>query len=254
MFTVREPFDLLTKESAELERLVRSTRVFARLSRRARALLLLASGSSLRHIQAQPGLSPRRTLHWKQCGRNRVLEGLLDARRSGRPQKTTAVKQAVIVAATQAAPPGLLTHSSTGRLVRRWGVSHVTVMRLWHKVGLQPHPCGTIWPVPIPILKLRPKTSTACISNSQKTPRFSASTRRPPSRPWIVSSRPCPFEPDARNGTRSNTCGAEPFRYFWPWRCTVGRCAGRCARPYTSEAFDDFPDEALARIDVRPTA
>ena len=139
MFTAKEPFCLLPKESAELQQVVRSTQLSAGLARRARALLLLAGGSSLRQIQAQTGMSPRRTLHWKQCWRKNGLDGLLDAPRAGRPRKITAAKEAAIVAATQASPPGPLTHWSTRRLARRWGVSHVTVMRLWHKVGLQPH-------------------------------------------------------------------------------------------------------------------
>jgi Homeodomain-like domain len=69
------------------------------------------------------------------------LDGLLDAPRARRPRKITAAKEAAIVTATQASPPVPLTHWSTRRLARRWGVSHVTVMRLWHKVGsgLQPH-------------------------------------------------------------------------------------------------------------------
>jgi transposase len=87
-------------------------------------LLLLAGGRSLR---------------WKQCWRKYGLDGLLDAPGPGRPRKITTAKEAAIVAATQASPPGPLTHWSTRRLARRWGVSHVTVMRLWHKVGLQPH-------------------------------------------------------------------------------------------------------------------
>jgi hypothetical protein len=51
----------------------------------------------------------------------------------------TAASEAAILAATQASPPGQITRWSTRRLARRWGVSQVTVMRSWHKVGVQPH-------------------------------------------------------------------------------------------------------------------
>jgi hypothetical protein len=100
MFTAKEPFPLFPEERARLEQLLRSTRIAAGLARRARALLLLADGTSLREIQAQTGLSPRRTLHWKRCWRDQGLDGLLDAPRTGRPRKVTAAKEAAMVAAT----------------------------------------------------------------------------------------------------------------------------------------------------------
>ncbi len=40
---------------------------------------------------------------------------------------------------TEQRPPGPLTHWSTRRLARRLGESPATVMRVWHKAGLQPH-------------------------------------------------------------------------------------------------------------------
>lgn len=139
MFTAKEPFRLFPEERAGLLRMLRSTRISAGLARRAGTLLLLADGVSLRQIQTRTGMSPRRTLHWKKRWREKGLDGLLDAPRAGRPRKITGAKEAAIVAATQASPPGPLTHWSTRRLARRWGVSHVTVLRVWHKVGLQPH-------------------------------------------------------------------------------------------------------------------
>src|SRR5712692_1992760 len=131
MFTAKEPFCLEPLERTRLEQLVRSTR--------ARALLLLAEGLSLRRIRAQTGMSPRRIRAWKQNWQQKGLDGLLDAPRPGRPKKLTAAREAAILAATQQPPPGAVTHWSTRRLARRLGVSHATVMRLWHKAGWQPH-------------------------------------------------------------------------------------------------------------------
>lgn len=139
MFTSKESFRLQPQERAHLQQMLRSTRISAGLARRARVLLLLAEGLSLRRIQAQTGMSPRRTRHWKRSWRQKGLDGLLDAPRPGRPKKLTAAKEAALLAATKAHPRGPLTHWSTRRLARRVGVSQVTVMRVWHKVGLQPH-------------------------------------------------------------------------------------------------------------------
>ncbi len=51
MFTTKGPFGLPQPERARLEQLARSTRGPAGLARRARGLLLLAEGLSLRRIQ-----------------------------------------------------------------------------------------------------------------------------------------------------------------------------------------------------------
>jgi transposase len=122
MFTAKEPFCLPAQERASLEQVVRGRRVSAGLARRARVLLLLSDGNSLRRIQVQTGMSPRRILAWRNNWRRRGLDGLLDAPRRGRPRKLTAAKEATLLATTEQRPPGPLTHWSTRRLARRMGV------------------------------------------------------------------------------------------------------------------------------------
>ncbi|MGH9683513.1 MAG: helix-turn-helix domain-containing protein [Candidatus Acidiferrales bacterium] len=79
MFTTHEPFRLPSPERARLEQLARCTQGPAGLARRARVLLLLAEGLSLRRIQAQTGMSPRRIRAWRQNWQKQGLDGLLDA-------------------------------------------------------------------------------------------------------------------------------------------------------------------------------
>jgi Helix-turn-helix domain len=55
------------------------------------------------------------------------------------PRSWGAEKEATILAATEQLPVPAVPHWSTRRLARRVGVSHSTVMRVWHKAGLQPH-------------------------------------------------------------------------------------------------------------------
>jgi transposase len=247
MFTAKEPFRLLPKESAELEQLVRSRRVSAGLARRARGLLLLADGNSLRQIQAQTGMSPRRTLHWKECWRKIGLNGLLDAPRAGRPRKINAAKEAAIVAATQASPPDPLTHWSTRRLARRWGVSHVTVMRVWHKVGLQPHRLKRYMASPDPQfeakakdilgLYLEPPEKAVVFCIDEKTAIQALDRTQPalPLRPGRPERHTVEY---VRHGTVSLFAALEVHS---------GKVRGRCAPRHTSEAFVDFLDAALAR-------
>src|SRR5258708_27237194 len=99
MFTAHEPFQLPPQERDRLQQIVRTTSLSAGLVRRARVLLLLADGVSLRQIQAQTGMSPRRIQHWKRSWRQKGLDGLLDAPRSGRPKKLTVAQEVAILAA-----------------------------------------------------------------------------------------------------------------------------------------------------------
>src|SRR5246127_3181849 len=106
MFTSDELFHLAPQERDRLQQIVRTTSLSAGLVRRARVLLLLADGVSLRQIQAQTGMSPRRIQHWKRSWQKKGLDGLLDAPRVGRPKKLTVAKEAAILADTEGHPPG----------------------------------------------------------------------------------------------------------------------------------------------------
>ncbi len=247
MFIAREPFRLLPEEHTQLQQLLRSTRVSAGLARRARVVLLLAEGRSVRQIQAQTGMSPRRTLHWKQRWRKSGLDGLLDESRAGRPRKITEDKEAAIVAATQGSPPGPITHWSTRRLARRWGVSHVTVMRVWHKVGLQPHRLKRYMASPDPDfeakakdilgLYLHPPEKAAVFCIDEKTAIQALDRTQPalPLRPGRPERHTVEY---VRHGTVSLFAALEVHS---------GKVLGRCAPRHTSEAFVEFLEEAVAR-------
>ena len=84
-------------------------------------------------------MSSRRIRAWKQNWQEKGLDGLLDAPCRGRPKKLTAAREVTLLAITEQPPSGAVTHWSTRRLARRLGVSHMTVMRVWHKAGLPPH-------------------------------------------------------------------------------------------------------------------
>lgn len=127
------------KGGESLRAILRSTRRAAGRARRVRVLLLVADGTRLRQIQAQTGMSPRRVQHCRRCWQQQGLDGLRDAPRSGRPKNLTPQKEAAILAATEKPPPGLLTHGSSRRLACQLGVSCGTVVRVGHRVGLQPH-------------------------------------------------------------------------------------------------------------------
>lgn len=246
MFTAKEPFRLQPTERVRLEQLVRSTRGSAGLARRARGLLLLAEGLSLRRIQTHTGMSPRRMRAWKLNWQRKGLDGLLDAPRRGRPKKLTVAQEAAILAATERRPPGSVTHWSTRRLARQLGVSQVTVMRVWHKAGLQPHRLRRYMASPDPDFEVKardilglyldPPKNAAVFCVDEKTA-IQALDRSQPALP-LRSGRPERHAVEyVRHGTVSLFAALEVHS---------GKVLGRCAPRHTSEEFVDFLDQAVA--------
>ena len=246
MFTAHKAFQLPPQERDRLQQIVRTTTLSAGLVRRARVLLLLAEGVSLRQIQAQTGMSPRRTQHWKKSWLKQGLDGLLDAPRAGRPKKLTVAKEAAILAATEEHPPGSTTHWSTRRLARRMGLSNVTVMRVWHKAGLQPHRLRRYMASPDPNfeakakdilgLYLHPPENTAVFCIDEKTAIQALDRTQPalPLRPQRPERQTVEY---VRHGTVSLFAALEVHS---------GKVVGRCVPRHTSEEFVSFLNEAVA--------
>ncbi len=246
MFTSRAPFRLPPKERESLQAILRSRLAPAGLARRARVLLLLAEGTPLRRIQAQTGMSPRRVQHWKRCWQQQGLDGLRDAPRAGRPKKLTPEKEAAILAATEKPPPAPLTHWSSRRLARRVGVSYGTVVRVWHRVGLQPHRLRRYMASPDPDfegkakdilgLYLNPPKHAAVFCVDEKTAIQALDRSQPalPLRPGQPERHAVEY---VRHGTVSLFAALEVHR---------GRVHGRCAPRHTSAEFVRFLNETVA--------
>lgn len=245
MFTSREPLRLQAGERASLQAVVRSTRSPGGWARRARVLLLLADGLPVRRVAAHTGMSLRRIVYWKKRWQRQGLDGLLDAPRPGRPKKLTAEKEAAILAATQRSPMRPLTHWSSRRLARRVGVSHVTVMRVWHKAGLQPHRLQRYMASPDPDfeakakdilgLYLHPPEKAMVFCVDEKTA-IQALDRTQPALP-LRSGKPERHSVEyVRHGTVSLLAALE---------VQTGRVQSRCVARHTSEEFVRFLDEAV---------
>ena len=103
----------------------------ARLKRRSRIILLLASGLSQAAVAAQLGVSRRTVAIWKQ----RFVEGGAttlqhDRPGRGRPKGRSADAVAAIAAA-MANPPAGQDRWTARALAKHVGVSHSTVLRVW---------------------------------------------------------------------------------------------------------------------------
>lgn len=131
--------ELAAAERIELERLQRSSSSAAGLSRRARAVLLMADEVAGTEVARLTGYTPVQVSRIRRRFAEEGLRGLMERPRSGRPPQLSEAKSARIVALTLKNPPKGLTHWSTREVAERAGVSHTTVHRIWKAHALQPH-------------------------------------------------------------------------------------------------------------------
>ena len=130
---------LTASERAELERRVRSRKIRAEDAKRAQVILMLAKGESFAAITTAVGCYPDYVSRWKQRFEAERVAGLR-AKYRGQPARVrTPAMEARILAKTQQRPPDGSTHWSTRKLAKVLGISHVLVLRVWRRAGLQPH-------------------------------------------------------------------------------------------------------------------
>src|SRR4029453_19077417 len=130
---------LTADEREELERRVRSRKIRAEDARRAQVILMLAAGEPFSVITATVGCYPDYVSRWKRRFETGRLAGL-HAKYRGQPATVrTPAMEARILAKTTTPPPDGSTHWSTRKLANVLGISHVLVLRVWRRAGLQPH-------------------------------------------------------------------------------------------------------------------
>src|SRR3990170_3253347 len=173
------PIVVSAADRQELERLHRAPSTPAGLSRRARAVLLMAQSVPGVAIAERVGYTVVQVSRLRRRFAEYGVAGPPDRPRSGRPPTITARKRAQIVALTlRPAAPGL-THWSTRDLARKAGVSHGTVHRIWRAHALKPHRVSTFKFTTDPAaedkihdvvgLYLNPPTNAVVLSLDEKT-------------------------------------------------------------------------------------
>lgn len=123
----------------ELARRVRSRRLRAEDARRARLILLLATGAPYRTICQTLACNCTYVSCWKQRFLEAGLSGLYARHRGRAVQRRTPALEARILSWTRRKPPDGSTHWSVRKLARHLGISHMMVARVWQRAGLQPH-------------------------------------------------------------------------------------------------------------------
>jgi transposase len=234
------PLVLVAADRQEIERLQRSPTTAAGLTRRARAVLLMADNMSGTEVARVTGYTPVQVSRIRRRFAAEGFRGLLDKPRSGRPPRMTEAKSARIVALTLKPPPAGLTHWSTRELAERVGLSHTTVHRIWRAHALQPHRVQTFKFSTDPRaeqkirdvvgLYLNPPTHAVVLSLDEKT-QIQALDRTQPLLPLRAGSPARQTHDYRRHGLTSLYAALE---------IASGRVLGECSDRHTGADFLRF--------------
>ena len=234
------PIILSPDDRRELQRLQRSSSVPAGLSRRARAVLLIADHISGAEVARRTGYTQVQVSRIRRRFVESGLAGLPDQPRSGRPRRLKPRKTAQVVAITLKPPPAGVTHWSSRDLAKKLGLSHSTVYRIWKTHALKPHRVETFKFSTDPQaedkiydvagLYLNPPDNAVVLSVDEKTQIQALSRTQPllPLRPGLPARR---THDCRRNGLTSLYAAPE---------VATGTIVGECSARHTGSDFLRF--------------
>ena len=120
--------------------MVRAGKTPQKVVRRARAMLLAASGKPNLAIAEAVGLSRQAVISLRERFEARGIDCVVkDASRPGRNRQISSAKAEAIVKKTLSKKPRNATQWTTRSLAEATGVSHMTIHRIWRAQGLKPH-------------------------------------------------------------------------------------------------------------------
>jgi transposase len=143
---------LTAEEQDRLQSLAHRARSQSLLARRARVVLACAEGLDNKAVAKKLRCSKGMVGKWRSRFLQARLEGLYDEPRPGAPRKVTDTQVEQVVIQTLESTPRGETHWSTRGLAKATGLSRMTISRIWHAFGLQPHRSGTFKLSPDPQL------------------------------------------------------------------------------------------------------
>jgi len=144
---------MLTEEERErLESLAHRARSQALLARRARVVLACAEGLENQMVARKLRCSVGMVGKWRARFLKGRLEALYDEPRPGAPRTVSDAQVEQVVIQTLESTPRGETHWSTRGLAKATGLSRMTISRIWHAFGLQPHRADTFKLSPDPQL------------------------------------------------------------------------------------------------------
>ena len=135
----KQPLLLTEEEQERLESLAHRARSQPLMARRARVVLACAEGLSNHSVSRKLRCSLGMVGKWRARFLKGRLEALYDEPRPGTPRTVRDAQVEQVVIQTLETTPRGETHWSTRGLAKATGLSRMTISRIWHAFGLQPH-------------------------------------------------------------------------------------------------------------------
>ena len=148
----KQPLSLTEEERDRLQSLAHRARSQSLLARRARVVLACAEGLDNKAVAKKLRCSLGMVGKWRSRFLKQRLEGLYDEPRLGAPRTVSDAQVEQVVIRTLESTPRGETHWSTRGLAKATGLSRMTISRIWHAFGLQPHRTDAFKLSPDPLL------------------------------------------------------------------------------------------------------
>jgi transposase len=148
----KQALNITPEDRERLESLAHRARSQPLLARRARVVLACAGGLDNQTVARKVRCSVGMVGKWRARFLKAGLEALYDEPRPGTPRTVSDAQVEQVVIQTLETTPRGATHWSTRGLAKATGLSRMTVSRIWHAFGLQPHRSDTFKLSPDPQL------------------------------------------------------------------------------------------------------
>jgi transposase len=244
----KQPLTVTNEERQRLESLAHRTRSQALLARRARVVLGCAQGLDNKAVAKKLRCSLGMVGKWRSRFLEARLEGLYDEPRPGAPRTISDDQVEKVVIKTLESTPRGQTHWSTRGLAKASGLSRMTISRIWHALGLQPHRAETfkLSPDPQLIEKVRdivglymnpPEHAVVfCVDEKSQIQALDRTQPLSPMRPGQVERGTHDYK---RHGTTS---------LFAALELKTSRVIGQLHRRHRSQEFRQFLDVIEAQV------
>jgi transposase len=134
---------LTDEEHMRLDSLAHRSRTAPHLARRARIILLCASGHDNKVVAKRLRMSQVTVCKWRQRFVRERLDGVYDEPRPGAPRRITDEQIEQVIVRTLETTPAGATHWSTRGMAKASGLGRTAVGQIWQAFGLQPHRAET---------------------------------------------------------------------------------------------------------------
>jgi transposase len=244
----KQPLVLNENEQARLESMAHRGRSQPLLARRARVVLACGQGLDNQAVARKLRCSLGMVVKWRARFLKARLEGLYDEPRPGAPRKVSDEDVERVVIQTLESTPRGQTHWSTRELAKATGLSRMTISRIWHAFGLQPHRSETFKLSPDPQLveKVRDivglylnppdHAMVLCVDEKSQIQALDRSQPLLPMRPGQAERRTHDYK---RHGTTS---------LFAALELKTSRVVGQLHRRHRSIEFRKFLDQIETQV------